>query len=84
MYKVKSPEEEAVERRRRAETARKARIFNTRQRVIGINIEDLNQQVHEKKLQQHMEKNQEEAYSKLCHDERMIFKSAKILISVFQ
>ncbi|XP_028266345.1 RIB43A-like with coiled-coils protein 1 [Parambassis ranga] len=65
MYNVKSPEEEAVERRRRAETARKARIFNARQRVIGINIEGLNQQVHEKKLQQHMEKCQDEAYDTL-------------------
>ncbi|XP_030590208.1 RIB43A-like with coiled-coils protein 1 [Archocentrus centrarchus] len=69
MYKVDLPvdqsKEKAVERRRVAETARKARIFNTRLRVMGLDLDALNQQVQEKKHQQHMEKQRSKALDKL-------------------
>lgn len=69
MFKVDLPVDEstekAVERRRAAETARKARIFNTRLRVMGLDLETLNQQVQEKKHQQNMEKQMDKALGKL-------------------
>lgn len=70
MYKADLPSdssiEKALERRRTAEMARKARIFNTRQRVLGLDLDALNQQVHEKKHQQNMEKQRDKAYGKIC------------------
>lgn len=69
MYKVDLPVEQslekAVERRRSAETARKARIFNTRLRVMGLDLDALNQQVQEKKHQQNMEIQRGNAFGKL-------------------
>ncbi|XP_047439420.1 RIB43A-like with coiled-coils protein 1 [Mugil cephalus] len=68
MYKVDLPVDqsiEKVERRRSAETARKARIYNTRLRVMGLDLDTLNQQVQEKKHQQHMEKQRDKAFEKL-------------------
>lgn len=55
----------AVERRRSAESARKARIFNTRLRVMGLDLDVLNQQVQEKKHKENLEKEQHKAYGKL-------------------
>ncbi|KAL6119695.1 ribc1 [Pungitius sinensis] len=78
MYKVDLPSdssiENALERRRSAETARKARIFNTRQRVLGLDLDALNQQVQEKKHQQNMEKQRDKAYDQLreYHDRALI------------
>ncbi|XP_054464373.1 RIB43A-like with coiled-coils protein 1 [Anoplopoma fimbria] len=77
MYKVDLPVdpsiENAVERRRSAETTRKARIFNTRLRVLGLDLDALNQQVQEKKHQQNMEEHRGRAFDKLreCHDEAL-------------
>nr|XP_020471523.1 RIB43A-like with coiled-coils protein 1 [Monopterus albus] len=69
MYKVDLPVDQsitkAVERRRSAEEARKARIFNTRLRVMGLDLDALNQQVQEKKHQQNMEIQQDKAFDKL-------------------
>ncbi|KAM9341913.1 RIB43A-like with coiled-coils protein 1 [Pholidichthys leucotaenia] len=69
MYKVDLPvdqsTEKAVERRRAAEAARKGRIFNTRLRVIGLDIDALNQQVQEKKHYQNMEKQRDKAFDML-------------------
>lgn len=45
----------AVERRRSAEAARKARIYDTRLRVMGLDVGALNEQVEEKRHQQTME-----------------------------
>lgn len=68
MYKVDlsvdKKEEKTVEMRRAAETARKARIFNTRLRVMGLDLDALNQQVQEKKHQQNMEKQRDKALGK--------------------
>lgn len=65
MFKVDLPVDESTERRRAAETARKARIFNTRLRVMGLDLDTLNQQVQEKKHQQNMEKQMDKALGKL-------------------
>ncbi|XP_035015589.1 RIB43A-like with coiled-coils protein 1 [Hippoglossus stenolepis] len=69
MYKVDLPVEQstekAVERRRSAESARKARIFNTRLRVMGLDTDVLNQQVQEKKHQQNIERQRDKAFDKL-------------------
>lgn len=56
--------EEAVERRRSAETARKARIFNTRLRVMGIDTNALSKQVEDKKQRQNMEMQCNKAFGK--------------------
>lgn len=69
MYKVDLPvdqsTEKSVERRRSAETARKDRIFNTRLRVMGLDLDALNQQVLEKKHQQNVEMQRDKAFGKL-------------------
>ncbi|XP_058497935.1 RIB43A-like with coiled-coils protein 1 [Solea solea] len=78
MYKVDLPVdqsiEKAVERRRSAETARKARIFNPRVRVMGVALDVLNQQVQEKKHRQNMEQRQDKAFDKLreYHDNMLL------------
>ncbi|XP_026224669.1 RIB43A-like with coiled-coils protein 1 [Anabas testudineus] len=78
MYKVDLPvdrsTEKAVERRRTAENARKARIFNTRLRVMGLDLDALNQQVQERKLQQHTETQRDKAFDKLrkYHDDLLL------------
>lgn len=68
MYKGYFPKDQsgdkAVERRRAAETARKARIFNTKQRVIGLDLDTLNKQVQEKKHLQDIQRQQDEAFGK--------------------
>ncbi|XP_017286437.1 RIB43A-like with coiled-coils protein 1 [Kryptolebias marmoratus] len=69
MYKVDplldQSTEKAVEARRSAEAARKARIFNTRLRVMGLDTDALNQQVQEKKQQQNLEKQRDKAFGTL-------------------
>lgn len=69
MYKVDLPVDQsikkAVDRRGSAETARKARIFNTRLRVMGLDVDALNKQVEEKKHQQHMEMQRDKAFGKV-------------------
>lgn len=68
MYKVDLPLnqsiEKAVERRRFAETVRKARIFNTRLRVMGVDVDALHQQVQEKKHQKDMEQRRDQYFGK--------------------
>ncbi|XP_071332277.1 RIB43A-like with coiled-coils protein 1 [Trachinotus anak] len=69
MHKVDLPVdqsiEKAVERRRSAATARKDRILNTRLRVMGLDLDALNQQVQEKKHQQNIERQRHKAFEKL-------------------
>ncbi|XP_029291182.1 LOW QUALITY PROTEIN: RIB43A-like with coiled-coils protein 1 [Cottoperca gobio] len=78
MYKVDLPVdqsiEKAVERRRSAEKARKDQIFNTRLRVMGLDLDALDQQVQEKKHQQNMELRRGRAFDKLreYHDEALL------------
>ncbi|XP_070825249.1 RIB43A-like with coiled-coils protein 1 isoform X2 [Chaetodon trifascialis] len=78
MYKVDLPVdqsiERAVDRRRSAEATRKARIFNTRFRVMGVDLDALNQQVQAKKHQQNMERQRDKAFDKLrkYHDDVLL------------
>ncbi|KAM7404694.1 hypothetical protein PAMP_012018 [Pampus punctatissimus] len=80
MYKVDLPVdksiEKAVERRRAAETARKAQIFNTRLRVMGLDLDALNQQAQQKKHLQNMQRQQDKAFDKMrrLHDEALLQK----------
>lgn len=54
----------AVERRRSAEAARKARIYDTRLRVMGVDVAALNKQVEEKQRQQTVEILRDKAHGK--------------------
>ncbi|XP_068997617.1 RIB43A-like with coiled-coils protein 1 [Embiotoca jacksoni] len=69
MHKVDLPVDHsiewAVERRRSAETARRARIFNTRLRVMGLDLDTLTQQVQEKSHQQNIEKQRDQTFEQL-------------------
>uniref|UniRef100_A0A8C6SZQ3 RIB43A-like with coiled-coils protein 1 n=1 Tax=Neogobius melanostomus TaxID=47308 RepID=A0A8C6SZQ3_9GOBI len=69
MHKVDLPVDQstqnAVERRRAAESARKERIFNTRLRVIGLDLQALEQQVQDRKHQHHLEKQRDRVYDSL-------------------
>ncbi|XP_012721915.2 RIB43A-like with coiled-coils protein 1 [Fundulus heteroclitus] len=78
MYKVDLPldqqKQKALEARRTAERERKARIYNTRLRVMGLDLDALNQQVQEKKCRQNREKQQDQAFDTLrrYHDEILL------------
>lgn len=78
MYKVDllvdPSTERDVERRRAAESARKERIFNTRLRVLGLDLQALKQQEQEKKHLQNMERQRDRAYDslRLSHDEALV------------
>ncbi|KAM9855224.1 RIB43A-like with coiled-coils protein 1 [Aulostomus maculatus] len=78
MLQVDSPVDQAiakaVERRRAAETARKARIFNTRLCLMGLDTDALNQQVQDKRHQQNLERQRDQAFDKLRrnHDEMLL------------
>ncbi|KAJ8370135.1 hypothetical protein SKAU_G00101630 [Synaphobranchus kaupii] len=60
----------AMERRRAAEAARKERIFNTRNRVIGLDLSKLETQVTEKRERERVEREQDKAFESLSamHD----------------
>ncbi|KAL1020922.1 hypothetical protein UPYG_G00006430 [Umbra pygmaea] len=69
MYKFDFPVDNsadlAVERRRAAEAERHARIFNTRHRVMGLDLKTLKQQVGERKEREEMESQRERAFDML-------------------
>ncbi|XP_046895629.1 RIB43A-like with coiled-coils protein 1 [Hypomesus transpacificus] len=69
MYKVDLPVDNsadlAVNRRRAAEAARLARIFNTRNRVMGLDLPTLEQQVTERKARDEMARQREMAFDLL-------------------
>ncbi|KAL2104071.1 hypothetical protein ACEWY4_000939 [Coilia grayii] len=69
MYKVDLPVDNsaalAVERRRAAEAERKSRIFNARNRVIGLDLQSLDRQVAEKKQREDVQKECQTAYDAL-------------------
>ncbi|XP_057680562.1 RIB43A-like with coiled-coils protein 1 [Corythoichthys intestinalis] len=80
IYKVKFPLDHSfetpVERRQAAEAARKVRVFNVRQRVMGLDLDALNQQTQEKKHREKMERERDKVYDelRLKHDEKLIQK----------
>ncbi|XP_054262655.1 RIB43A-like with coiled-coils protein 2 [Macrosteles quadrilineatus] len=53
-----------IEKARQNEEERKARIFNSRQRLIGVDLEGLKKQIEEKKTREEEERKIEEAYVK--------------------
>ncbi|XP_041952651.1 RIB43A-like with coiled-coils protein 1 [Alosa sapidissima] len=69
MYKVDLPVDNsvalAVERRRAAEAARQSRIFNPRNRVIGLDLQALDQQAAERREREEREKESQKAYDAL-------------------
>ncbi|XP_077369134.1 RIB43A-like with coiled-coils protein 1 [Festucalex cinctus] len=78
MYKVNFPVDQSIEtaeeRRQAAEAARKARIFNTRLRVMGLDLDALNKQTQEKKHREEMERERDKAFDRLRrkHDEVLL------------
>ncbi|XP_062939219.1 RIB43A-like with coiled-coils protein 1 [Cynocephalus volans] len=66
MYKVdlsSDPKEvAAIEARRNREKERQSRFFNVRNRVMGVDVEALNNQVEERKLREATEQSREAAY----------------------
>lgn len=68
MYKVDVAVDEssmrAAERRRAAEGERRKRVLNTRNRVIGLDVHALEQQVAERREREEAERQREMAYGK--------------------
>jgi len=66
MYKLDLPidlkEAAAIERRRNQEEQRKARIFNSKTRMIGVDEQALKQQVKDRQQQDDREKRRHEAF----------------------
>uniref|UniRef100_A0A6J0V896 RIB43A-like with coiled-coils protein 1 n=1 Tax=Pogona vitticeps TaxID=103695 RepID=A0A6J0V896_9SAUR len=66
MYKVDLQtdvkEAAAIEARRNREKQRQSRIFNTRYRTMGVDVEGLKGQVEERKLRENAEKERDEAF----------------------
>ena len=73
MYKLDLPidlkEAAAIERRRNQEEQRKARIFNSKTRMIGVDEQALQQQIKDRKQQDERERRRHEAFGKRldCH-----------------
>jgi len=69
MYKVDIPldtkETAAIERRRNMESARKSRIFDARQRTIGVDLDGIKDQVQERKHRDTDEDRRHQAYASL-------------------
>jgi hypothetical protein len=66
MYKLDLPvdfkEQAAIERRRRLEKERQSRIFNNKHRLIGVDLEALEQQRQDKLFMEEMERKRSEAF----------------------
>ena len=69
MYKLDLPidqkEASAIERRRNQELERQNRIFNSKVRTIGVDVQGITEQVHDRKLQEQREHDRDEAYGKI-------------------
>lgn len=67
MYKLDLPvdykEAAAIERRRNQEEQRKSRIFNAKTRLIGIDMQSLEQQVMDRKQMEERERKRDEAFA---------------------
>ncbi len=66
MYKLDLPvdykEAAAIERRRNMEEQRKSRIFNAKTRLIGIDLQAVDQQIKDRKQIEDLEKRRDLAY----------------------
>ena len=69
MYKLDLPvdykEAAAIERRRNMEEQRKSRIFNAQTRLIGIDLQAVDQQIKDRHQSEFMEKKRDEAFGKI-------------------
>jgi len=67
MYKLDLPidlkEAAAIERRRNKELERQNRIFNAKVRTIGVDVQALKEQVHDRNLQEQREHQRHEAFA---------------------
>lgn len=67
MYKVDIPldtkESAAIQGRRNKEAARKSRIFDAKQRTIGVDLDAINEQVQERRNREDNEKRTHDAYA---------------------
>ncbi|XP_063952991.1 RIB43A-like with coiled-coils protein 2 [Lytechinus pictus] len=67
MYKLDLPidhkEAAAIERRRNLELERQSRIFNAKVRTIGVDVQSLKEQAHDRQLQEQREHEREEAFA---------------------
>ncbi|XP_021106895.1 RIB43A-like with coiled-coils protein 1 isoform X3 [Heterocephalus glaber] len=76
MYRVDlSPDAKevaAIEARRNREKDRQSRFFNVQNQVMGVNVEALNNQVEEQKLQEATERNKEAAYDMLSDQQHLV------------
>ncbi|XP_038054446.1 RIB43A-like with coiled-coils protein 2 [Patiria miniata] len=67
MYKLDLPidlkEAAAIERRRNKELERQNRIFNSKVRTIGIDVQAIKEQVHDRGLQEQREQHRHEAFA---------------------
>lgn len=67
MYKLDLPidqkEASAIERRRNQELERQNRIFNSKVRTIGVDVQGITEQVHDRQLQEQREHDRDEAYA---------------------
>ncbi|KAM9785537.1 LOW QUALITY PROTEIN: RIB43A-like with coiled-coils protein 1 [Neosynchiropus ocellatus] len=66
------PLDPAVVRRRLAESARHSRIYDTRQRCIGLDLGALDQQVRERRRQEGAEAQRNQAFEKLGRDQENV------------
>jgi len=70
MYKLDLPidlkEAAAIERRRNQEEQRKARIFNSKTRMIGVDERALQQQIKDRKQQEARERERHEAFGEFA------------------
>ena len=68
MYKLDLPidqkEAAAIERRRNQELERQNRIFNAKVRTIGVDAQGIQEQVHDRKLQEQRDRDRDEAFGK--------------------
>ncbi|XP_072175585.1 RIB43A-like with coiled-coils protein 2 [Diadema setosum] len=67
MYKLDLPidlkEQAAIERRRNLELERQSRIFNAKVRTIGVDVQSLKEQAHDRDLQEQREKERHESFA---------------------
>ena len=72
MYKLDLPidqkEAAAIERRRNQELERQNRIFNAKVRTVGVDVQGLQEQIHDRNLQEQRDRERDEAYGKMCSD----------------
>ena len=62
----------ALQRRRREETERKQRFFDPRTRILGVDVQFLDEQLNQKKILQSMDEQRSEAFEKASGEHRQV------------